>query len=79
MFKSNREPMKVGSLVSIKSGVRNISETVWIVTKVEMVNGGSFRGKIDMCRIEAVISNEEIKPNNRSIYGYELKVISEVK
>ena len=78
MFKSNREPMKVGSLVSIKSGVRNISETVWIVTKVEMVNGGSFRGKIDMCHIEAV-SNEPIKPNNRSIYGYELKVISEVK
>ena len=77
MFKSNREPMQVGNLVSIKSGVPNISETVWIVTKVTLVNGSGIttKGKIDMCRIEPVTTKAyEIKP--KTVYGYELNLIS---
>jgi len=75
MFKSNRKPMQVGNLVRIKSGVPNISETVWLVTKVTMVNGGSFQGKVDRCHIEPVTTKAyEIKP--RMIYGWELNLIS---
>lgn len=75
MFKSNRKPMQVGNLVRIKSGVKNTSDTIWLVTKVTMVNGGSFQGKVDMCRIEPVTTTTyEIKP--RMIYGYELQTIS---
>ena len=70
-----RKPMQVGSLVSIKSGVPNISETVWIVTKVTLVTGGSFQGKIDICHIEPVTTKAyEIKP--KTVYGYELNLIS---
>lgn len=76
MFQSNRKPMQVGNLVRIKSGVPNISETVWLVTKVTMVNGGSFQGKVDRCHIEPV-TIKDYKINARMIYGYELNIISE--
>lgn len=76
MFKSNRKPMQVGNLVRIKSGVPNISETVWIVTKVDMVNGGLSHGKVDMCRIQPVIKKDHMIVA-RTVYGYELKVLSE--
>ena len=75
MFKSNRKPMQVGNLVKIKSSVPNISETVWLVTKVDMVNGGSIQGKVDKCRIEPVTTKaDEIK--QRMIYGREKKLNS---
>ncbi len=75
MFKSNRKPMQVGNLVKIKSDTPNISETVWIVTSVTMVNGAGFNGKVDMCRIVPV-TTKGYKINARVIYGYELNIIS---
>jgi len=67
--------MQVGNLVKIKTNVKRLSDTIWLVTKVTMVNGGSFQGKVDMCRIEPVTTTTyEIKP--RMIYGWELNLIS---
>lgn len=76
IFQSNRKPMQVGNLVQIKSGVRRVSETIWIVTSVTMVNGAGFNGKVDVCRIEPV-TIKDYKINARMIYGYELNIISE--
>ena len=77
MFKSNRKPMQVGNLVRIKTDSPRLSNTVWLVTKVTMVNGGSFPpyGKVDMCHIEPV-TTKGYKIEPRMIYGYELQTIS---